>query len=105
MRRVVTRHEDKGIWCGRDGVAHARSHVEIEQAHTRLALRQEEVFMTSWNSRRSLAGAVFGAALLALVGSALGAGGKGGAGAKIVIKGGDSFKPNAYIKNTFHFDP
>jgi plastocyanin len=48
---------------------------------------------------------VFGAALLAAAGSALGAGGKGPAKAKIGIKGGDSFKPNAYIKNTFRFDP
>jgi plastocyanin len=77
----------------------------MSPAHSPRALRHEEVFMRSRNSRRSVAAAVLGAALLTLAGSALGAGGKGGAGAKIVIKGGDSFKPNAYIKNTFHFDP
>lgn len=54
------------------------------------------------NSRRALVVAVLGVALLALGGSALGAG-KGPAKAKIVIKGGESFKPNAYIKDTMHF--
>ena len=61
--------------------------------------------MKSWNSRRALVAAALGLTLLAVAGSALGAGGKGPARAKIVIKGGDSFKPNAYIKNTFHFVP
>ena len=61
--------------------------------------------MKSWNSRRALVAAAFGVTLLAVAGSALGAGGKKPARAKIVIKGGDSFKPNAYIKNTFHFVP
>jgi plastocyanin len=60
--------------------------------------------MKSWNSRRALAAAAFGAALLTVAGSALGAGGKGPARAKIAIRGTDSFKSNAYIKNTFHFD-
>jgi hypothetical protein len=63
------------------------------------------------NSRRALVLAVLSATLLALGGSALGAAGKGngngkGAGpakAKIVIKGGESFKPNAYIKDSLHF--
>jgi plastocyanin len=61
--------------------------------------------MHSWNSRRVLAAAVFGAALLSVAGSALGAGRKGPAKAKIVIKGDESFKPNVYTKNTFHFVP
>lgn len=60
--------------------------------------------MESWKLRRALAAAVFGATLLTLAGSAVGAGGKRPARAKIVIKGGDSFKPNVYIKNTFHFE-
>jgi plastocyanin len=59
--------------------------------------------MWSWSSRRVLAVAVFGSALLIAAGSAVGAGGKGPAKAKIVIKGDESFKPNAYTKNTFHF--
>jgi plastocyanin len=60
--------------------------------------------MQSWSSRRKLAAAVFGAALLTVAGSALGAGGKGPATARIVIKGAESFKPNVYDKNTFHFE-
>jgi plastocyanin len=55
------------------------------------------------NSLRALMVAALSVALLALGGSALGAGGKGPAKAKIVIKGGESFKPNAYIKDTMHF--
>jgi plastocyanin len=47
---------------------------------------------------------VFGLALLSVAGSAVGAGGKGPAKAKIVIKGAESFKPNTYANNTFHFD-
>ena len=61
--------------------------------------------MHSWNSRRALAAAVFGAVLLSVAGSALGAGSKGPAKTKIVIKGDESFKPNVYDKNTFHFVP
>jgi plastocyanin len=61
--------------------------------------------MKSRTWKRVLVSAAAGTALLALAGSAIGAGGKGPAKAKIVIKGGDSFKPNAYIKNTFHFVP
>src|ERR1700726_2129651 len=68
-------------------------------------LRHEEAFMRSWNSRRALMAAVFGVALLSVAGSAVGAGGKGPAKAKIVIKGEESFKPNAYTKNTSRFDP
>jgi hypothetical protein len=60
--------------------------------------------MRSWNSRRGLGAAVFSAVLLSAAGSALGAGGKGPAKAKILIKGGSSFKPNAYIKDSVHFD-
>jgi plastocyanin len=47
--------------------------------------------------------AVLAAVSLALVGSALGAGGSGPAKAKIVVKGSASFKPNAYIKDAVHF--
>jgi len=61
--------------------------------------------MRSSNSRRALATTALGAALLALAGSALGAGGKGKgpAKAKIVIKGSETFKRNAYIKDSVHF--
>jgi plastocyanin len=61
--------------------------------------------MKSWSSRRALVAAVFGAALLTLAGSAIAAGGKGPAKAKVVIKGGESFKPNAYLKISFSFAP
>lgn len=61
--------------------------------------------MQSSNLRRALAMAVLGAVLLALAGSALGAGGKGKGPlkAKIVIKGQETFKRNAYIKDSVHF--
>ncbi len=52
---------------------------------------------------RVLVVALFGAALLTLAGSALGAGGKGPARAKILITGGESFKANAYVKDSLHF--
>jgi len=57
------------------------------------------------NSRRALVVAVLGAASLALGGPALGAAGKGNgpAKAKLVIKGGESFKIDAYIKDSVHF--
>ncbi len=56
------------------------------------------------NSRRALVMAALGAALLVLAGSALGAGGgKGPAKAKVFIKGGESFKINAFIKDSVHF--
>jgi len=57
------------------------------------------------NSRRALAVAALGVALLVLAASALGAAGKGKgpAKAKIVIKGAETFKPNAYIKDSLHF--
>jgi plastocyanin len=61
--------------------------------------------MRSWSSRRVLAVAVFGSALLIVGGSAVGAGGKGPAKAKIVIKGDESFKPNVVLTNTFRFEP
>jgi plastocyanin len=61
--------------------------------------------MKSWNSRRLLVTAVLGAALLTVAGSALAAGGKGPAKAKIVIKGGESLVPNAYLKLSSHFAP
>jgi plastocyanin len=60
--------------------------------------------MNKWNSRRVLAAAVCGSALLAVAGTAFGAGGKGPAKATVVIKGGETFKPNVVITNTFHFD-
>jgi plastocyanin len=63
--------------------------------------------MQTSNARRALVVAALGAALLALAGSALGAGGgKGGKGpakAKVVIKGSESFKINAYVKDSVHF--
>jgi plastocyanin len=60
--------------------------------------------MQTSNSRRALVMAALGAALLALAGSALGAGGgKGPAKAKVVIKGGETFKINAYVKDSVHF--
>jgi plastocyanin len=55
-------------------------------------------------SRRTLAAAVLGAALLALAGTALAGGSKGPARAKIVIKGSESLVPNAYLKIGFRFD-
>ena len=55
-------------------------------------------------SRRTLAVAVFGAALLALAGTALAVSSKGPAKAKVVIKGTESLVPNAYLKIGFHFD-
>jgi plastocyanin len=73
-----------------------------QQVHPPWALRHQEAFMQLSNSRRVLVAAVLGATLLALGGSALGKG-KGSAKAKIVIKGGESFKPNAYIKDSMHF--
>jgi plastocyanin len=59
--------------------------------------------MRSWNSRRALGAAAFGMALLVIAGSALGAGGKRPAKAKVLIQGGPSFKPNGYIKDAVHF--
>ena len=68
--------------------------------------------MRSWNWRRTLLTALLGAAFLAVAGSAVAARGKGHAKggkrpakAKVVIKGGESFKPNAYLKISFHFVP
>jgi hypothetical protein len=55
-------------------------------------------------SRRRLAAAVFGATLLALAGTALAAGGKGPAKAKVFIRGTESVVPNAFLKISFHFD-
>jgi hypothetical protein len=59
--------------------------------------------MRTWRWPRALVTAAFAAALLTLAGSAIAAGGKGPAKAKIIIKGGTSFKPNAYIKDAVHF--
>jgi plastocyanin len=61
--------------------------------------------MKASNLRRALTVAVLATALLALAASALAATGKGkGPGsATLSIKGGESFKRNAYIKDTVHF--
>jgi plastocyanin len=85
--------------------------METRQVHSPWALRHQEAFMQLSNSRRALVVAALGAALLVLAASALGAAGKGkgpamGKGpakAKVVIKGGETFKPNAYIKDSVHF--
>ena len=61
--------------------------------------------MTSSIRRRALVGAALGSVLLTLAGSAIAAGGKGPAKAKVVIKGDESFKPNVVLTNTFRFDP
>jgi plastocyanin len=61
--------------------------------------------MQSWNPWRLLLTAVIAVVPLTLVGTALGAGGKGPARAKVEIKGDESFKPNAVLTNTFRFDP
>jgi plastocyanin len=87
--------------------------METRQVHSPWALRHQEAFMQLSNSRRALVVAALGAALLVLAASALGAGGKGkGKGpakgngpakAKVVIKGGETFKANAYFKDSVHF--
>jgi plastocyanin len=61
--------------------------------------------MQSSNTRRALVMMVLGAVLLALAATALGArgGAKGPGKAKIVIKGTETFKRNAYIKDSVHF--
>jgi plastocyanin len=106
-------HDGEAVFGARDGRneyhvdgwgAHPRA-PGTQQVHPPWALRHQEAFMQLSNSRRALVVAVLGAALLALGGSALGAAGKGkgSAKAKIVIKGGESFKTNAYIKDSVHF--
>ena len=61
--------------------------------------------MKAWKTRRVLVAAAVGVALLGLTGSAIGAGGKGPAKAKLSIKGKDSFKPNGYLKLGEFFAP
>jgi hypothetical protein len=62
--------------------------------------------MQALMSRRMLAATGIVAMSLAVAGSALAAtSGKGPSRAKIVIKGGDSFKPNAFFTNTLRFAP
>ena len=61
--------------------------------------------MIAWKARRVLAAGAVGAALLALTGPAIGAGGKGPTKAKVAIKGKDSFTPNAYLKFGEFFAP
>jgi hypothetical protein len=48
---------------------------------------------------------VLGASTLALAGAAFASGGKVPAKAKVLIAGGESFKPNQYLKIGFHFAP
>jgi plastocyanin len=61
--------------------------------------------MQSWNSRRLPLAAVIAAVPLTLVGTALGAGGKAPARAKVEISGAESIKPNAYLQIGFRFSP
>ena len=61
--------------------------------------------MQSCNPRRLLLTATIAAVPLTLVGTALGAGGKAPARAKVEIKGAESFKPNVYLQIGFHFTP
>jgi plastocyanin len=61
--------------------------------------------MQSWNFRRLLLAAVMAAVPLTVVGTALGAGGKGPARAKVEINGAESIKPNVYLQIGFHFTP
>jgi plastocyanin len=68
-------------------------------------MRHKEALMKSWNSRRVLVTALLGVALATVAGSALAAGGKVPAKAKVVIKGGESIVANVYLKSTFHFEP
>jgi plastocyanin len=101
----------EGIEYGLREIAGASTHsAGILEAHRLRALRSEEAFMESWRWQRVLVATAVGGSLLTLAGSAIGAGGKGRAGkgpaaAKIVIKGAESFKPNAYIKIGFRFAP
>jgi plastocyanin len=60
--------------------------------------------MKSWSSRRAILAVALGAVLLSVAGSAVAAGGKGPAKAKVLIEGAESIKPNAYYKNTFRFE-
>jgi plastocyanin len=73
----------------------------FHKAVPRHGQRDEEAVM---QSLRTLAAAVFGATLLALAGSALAAGGKTPAKAKVFIRGSESVVPNAYLKIAFRFD-
>jgi plastocyanin len=59
--------------------------------------------MQSSKSPRAIVVAVIGAAVLAVAGSALAAGGKGPAKATVLATGSESMKPNAFYQNTFHF--
>jgi hypothetical protein len=61
--------------------------------------------MSSWTVRRAFFGALLALAALVVAGSALAAGGKGPAKAKVVIKGEESIVPNTYLKISFRFDP
>src|SRR5207244_12058727 len=88
----------------RDRLRRAAVHGEIPRRSSAPTARQG-LSMKAWKARRVLVAAAAGAALLALTGSAIGAGGKGSAKAKLSIKGKDSFKPNAYLKFGEFFAP
>lgn len=61
--------------------------------------------MHSWNSRRLLVVAALGVGLLVAGGSALAASGKAPSHVKIAIKGGETFKPNVFDKDSSHYTP
>jgi plastocyanin len=60
--------------------------------------------MRSRGSRRALAAAVFAVARLTAPASTLAAGSPAPATARMHIRGATSFKPNAYIKDSVHFE-
>ena len=61
--------------------------------------------MQSLRPRRLLAAAAVGAVALGVAGSALGAAGGAPSKAKIAIRGGESFKPNAFVIDTQRYVP
>ena len=61
--------------------------------------------MQSLRPRRLLAAAAVGAVSLGVAGSALGAAGGSPSKAKIAIRGGESFKPNAFVIDTQRYVP
>ncbi len=60
--------------------------------------------MNTSGRRRSLAATALGVALLTVAGTALAAGGNAPHKARILVKGGESVVPNAYLKIAFRFD-
>ena len=61
--------------------------------------------MQSLRPRRLLAAAAVGAVSLGVAGSALGAAGGAPSKAKLAIRGGESFKPNAFVIDTQRYVP